>query len=217
MKTFLIGPCALALGLIATPLAAKPIAFAQGWTFMGEYGGRTMTEVQGYYAPGYRYSLGGGWIELEQEDGDFDRRVAYVRANALLRRWNLPAAQGNLFAWGGVGRATGSDFEGATTAANTGLQADYETRRVYASLRSDLQYSRRFAHRIDTVQLGWSPYAHEYDSIATWFLVQARHTTGELYDGVEPALVLRLFKGPVWVEIGGSSKGEVQAMFMLNY
>lgn len=217
MKSGILGLCALALGLIATPLAAKPIAFAHGWTLMGEYGGGGMNEAQLYYAPRYWYSLGGGRIELEQADGDFDRRIAYLRANALLKRWNLPQAQGNLFAWGGVGRATGSDFDGTTTAANTGFQADYETRRVYASLRSDLHYSRRFSHRIDTVQLGWAPYAHDYESLATWLVVQARHYTSGLYDGIEPALVLRLFKGPVWVELGGTSKGELQAMLMINY
>lgn len=212
-----IRPCALALGLMTTPALAKPIAYADGWTLMGEYGAGTMNEVQLFYAPTYRYSLGGGWIEFKQDDERFERRVVYARANALVKRWNLPQAQGNVFAWAGAGRATGTDFERTVTSGNAGFQADYETRRVYASARSDYHHNAEFTHRIDTVQLGWAPYAHDYDTVAAWIVVQARHYTGDIYDGVEPALLLRLFKGPVWLELGGTPDGEVQAMLMFNY
>jgi hypothetical protein len=39
-------------------------------------------------------------------------------------------------------------------AENAGGQADYETRRIYASLKTDLQRSLEFSYRIDTLQLG---------------------------------------------------------------
>lgn len=208
---------ALCFGLIAGPAMAKPIAYADGWSLMGEYGAGTMIEGQLFYAPKYWLSLGGGWIELEEEDGRFDRQITYARANVLLKRWNLPSAQGNLFAWGGVGRAKGSDFRGSTTSANLGFQADYETRRLYGSLRSDLHHSRQFSHRIDTLQLGWAPYAHDYESMATWLLVQVRDYSGDLYAGLEPALLVRLFKGPAWVEAGATADGHLQAMVMFNF
>ena len=216
MTRWIRGLGALALGLLAAPLAAKPIAYARGTTLMAEYGAGTMNEVQAFYAPRYWWSAGAGWLALDSEDGTLERDIVYVRANLLGKRWNLPGAQANVFVWGGLGRARGSDF-GSVGTRNVGAQVDYETRRVYASLRSDLHYSRRFSHRIDTVQLGWAPYAHDYESLATWLVVQARHYTSGLYDGIEPALVLRLFKGPVWVELGSTSKGELQAMLMINY
>lgn len=211
------GPCALALGLMTLQAQAKPIAYADGWTLMGEYGAGTMNEVQLFRSPTPRESFGGGWIELKQEDGRFEHRVTYARLNTLVKRWNLPAAQANVFAWMGAGRATGSDFEGSSPAGNVGAQADYETRRVYSSLRSDFYRSGEFAHRIDTLQLGWAPYAHDWDRLATWIVVQARNYTGDIYDGIEPALVLRFFKGPVWFEIGGTPEGEVQTMLMFNW
>ena len=211
-------PCvALCCAVASAAVQAKPIAYADGWSLMAEYGAGTMTEAQLFYAPTHWLSFGGGWIELEEEDERFDRRIAYARANVLVKRWNLPGAQGNLFAWGGAGRARGSDFDGTTTTANAGFQADYETRRVYASLRSDLHHGRHFSHRVDTVQLGWAPYAHDYDTVATWLLVQVRDYTGELYDGLEPALLLRLFKGPAWVEAGATTQGHLQAMVMFNF
>ncbi len=205
--------------LIAMPALglAKPIAFAKGTTVMAEYGAGTMNELQVFYAPRYWASLGGGWLELASEDGRKQRHVAYVRANLLGKRWNLPGAQANVFVWGGLGRATGNDFDGSTLARNAGAQIDFETRRVYSALRADLQESDRFSHRIDTLQLGWAPYAHDYDTLATWIVVQGRRYTGDLYRGTETALLVRFFKGGTWVEAGVTRDGKVQAMAMFNF
>jgi hypothetical protein len=209
---------AMALSALATTVVvAKPIAFARGTTAMIEYGAGTMNEAQVFYAPKYWWSAGGGRLELRSEDGSLRRRITYVRANVLAKRWNLPRAQANVFVWGGVGRAGGNDFGGSTIASNAGFQVDYETRRVYSALRSDLQRSDAFSHRIDTLQLGWAPYEHDYDTLATWLVVQGRHYTGGLYDGIEPALLVRFFKGGTWIEIGGTPGGRVQAMAMFNF
>ena len=197
--------------------AAKPIAFAKGTTVMAEYGAGTMNEVQLFHAPRYWYSIGGGWLELTSEDGSKRRHITYARANLLARRWNLPAAQANVFVWGGLGRATGNDFAGDTLARNAGAQVDYETRRVYAAFRSDLQESDRFSHRIDTLQLGWAPYEHDYDTLATWFVIQGRRYTGELFEGTETAFLVRFFKRGTWVEIGATTDGKLQAMAMFNF
>ena len=217
MKRVLSWLGASALALVAVPAIAKPIAFARGTTAMLEYGAGTMNEAQVFYAPKYWWSAGGGWLELASEDGILKRRITYARANVLAKRWNLPRAQANVFAWGGLGRATGNDFDGSTTAWTAGFQLDYETRRVYGAFRSDQQRSDHFSHRIDTLQLGWAPYEHDYDTLATWIVVQGRRYTGGLYDGIEPALLLRFFKGGTWVEIGGTPEGQVQAMAMFNF
>ena len=218
MQSFLRWAAMALLGLLPPMLAtAKPIAFAKGTTVMAEYGAGTMNEAQLFYAPHYWYSVGGGWLELTSEDGSRQRHVTYLRGNLLLKRWNLPGAQANVFAWGGLGRATGNDFDGSTLARNAGLQADYETRRVYGAFRSDLQESDRYSHRIDTLQLGWAPYKHDYDTLATWFVVQGRRYTGRIADGTETALLLRLFKGGTWVEIGATTEGRIQAMAMINF
>jgi hypothetical protein len=205
------------LGAMPSVAIAKPIAFANGKTVMAEYGAGTMNEVQFFYAPKYWWSGGAGWLELRSEDGHKQRHITYVRANLLAKRWNLPAAQANVFVWGGLGRAIGNDFDGGTLARNAGFQTDYETRRVYASFRSDLQESDRFSHRIDTLQLGWAPYAHDYNTLATWFVVQERRYSGDLFDGTETALLVRFFKGGTWVDVGATTDGKLQAMAMFNF
>jgi hypothetical protein len=203
--------------LFSVAAGAKPIAFQDGRTLMLEYGAGTMEEAQGFYAPRYWYSAGAGYVHLEQEDHRFRRDITYLRLNALVQRWNLSDAQANVFAWGGAGGAQGDDFDGERIAENAGGQLDYETLRFYGSLKSDWQHASTFAHRIDTLQLGVAPYRHRYDGVATWVLAQARHYTGGIYDGTEMALLLRVFRGPVWLEAGVTADRKLQSMFMFNF
>jgi hypothetical protein len=204
---------------LAAPLCtlAKPIAFADGTTVMAEYGAGTMKEIQIFYAPAYDYSVGAGHVELDSDETPKSRSITYARLNYLLHRWNLESAQANIFVWGGAGSATGNTFRGSEFAGNAGAQADFETRRVYASLKTDWQGASDFSHRIDTLQLGLAPYKHDYGGIATWFVVQARDYTGGLHRGTEWAALLRLFKGGTWVEAGVTNEGKIQAMTMFNF
>jgi len=207
-----------ALALLAlSPLAmAKPIAFARGKTVMAEYGAGTMNEFQAFYAPTYWSSVGVGWTELQSIDGTKRRSFTYLRGNLLAHRWNLPGAQANVFVWGGLGQASGNDFD-AELSREVGAQFDYETRRVYASFKTDLQESEHTSNRIDTLQLGWAPYKHDYDTLATWIVVQGRAYTGGISPGVEKALLVRFFKGGTWVEAGVTTDRKLQAMVMFNF
>jgi hypothetical protein len=209
--------CALALAALPLAAQAKPIAFAHGTTVMAEYGAGTMTELQAFYAPSYRYSFGGGHLALDGELDDRTRDITYLRVNYLPKRWNLPSAQANVFVWGGIGRASAGDDGSDLTTWNAGGQIDYETRRVYASLRTDHHESSAFSHRIDTLQLGLAAYPHETNGLAVWFVVQAREMTGGLTDGTEVAALLRLFRRNAWVEAGLTQDGKLQAMVMFNF
>jgi hypothetical protein len=210
--------CICACALVAVTNAyAKPIAFAHGTTVMAEYGAGTMNEAQVFYAPKYYLSLGGGVLSLDSDIDGRRRDITYLRANYLVKRWNMEAAQANAFVWGGAGQAWVSESDSHTFAWNTGAQLDYETRRVYGALKTDLHESPAFSARIDTLQLGIAPYKHDTNTLATWFVVQGRHYTGGIHDGVEWALLLRLFKRGAWVEAGSTTDGKLQAMAMFNF
>jgi hypothetical protein len=202
---------------VAAPLQAKPIAFAHGTTIMAEYGAGTMEEVQAFYAPYYWLSLGPGWLHLDSDAIGRTRDIRYLRVNYLVKRWNLEDAQANIFAWGGLGTATGSGFRGSELDREAGFQADYETRRVYASWVSDLHESNAYSHRVDTLQLGFSPYAHDYRDLALWFVLQGRAYSGQLHSGAEWAGLVRLFKGGAWIEAGVTGEGKPQIMMMFNF
>ena len=208
----------LALAVFTScPAAAKPIAFADGTTIMAEYGAGTMEEAQAFYAPYYWLSLGAGFLRLDSDVMPRTRNIHDLRVNYLVHRWNLDDAQANIFAWGGLGPATGNDFRGTVLDREIGFQADYETRRFYASWVTDLHESPAYSDRIDTVQLGFAPYAHDYEDLAAWFVLQARDYSGGIHDGVEVALLVRLFKGGAWVEAGVTQSGRPQVMMMFNF
>jgi hypothetical protein len=208
---------------VALPLAvlSKPIAFQDGWTVMAEHGTNTMREAQVFYAPKYWWSGGASYTKLIAEDRSFERETAGVQLNYLVKRWNLPAAQGNVFVWGGLRSARGFDAAGdysGLAASHLGAQADYETRSIYASVKTDWLRSSRFSHRIDTVQLGVAPYEHDYEDLAAWFVVQARRYTGGILPGkTEVIPMLRLFKGNFWIEAGVDRERRAQAMVMMNF
>ena len=217
MNLFRSALASLVLAGAGTMAHAKPIAFSHGTTVMAEYGAGTMSETQVFYAPKYFYSLGLGYLELESDIDGRRREITYARANYLLKRWNLEDAQANVFVWGGAGQAYVSESNDHTLAWNAGGQIDYETRRVYSSLKTDLHYSGEFTNRIDTLQLGIAPYEHDFDTLATWFVVQGRQYTGGIHEGTEWALLLRLFKRGAWIEAGVTDDGKLQAMAMVNF
>ena len=215
---------ALAVLAAVAPFAtsAKPIAFQDGWTVMAEYGTDTMREAQVFYAPRYWWSAGGSYTKIMDAQGRFEREMPGAQANYLVKRWNMPAAQANVFAWGGLASARGFDADGerfsgvATT--RVGAQADYETRRVYSSFKTDWFHSSRFSHRVDTLQLGVAPFEHDYEDLAVWFVVQARRISGDVMGGkTEWVPMLRLFKGNFWIEGGADRKGRAQLMVMMNF
>ena len=213
-----------AVGLMLTLSAmAKPIAFARGSTLMAEYGAGSMLETQAFYAPKYFYSAG---ISALRFDNSANWRTqTQVRVNYLAKRWNAPKSQANVFVYAGLGSAHDSTRQSGF-ASSVGVQADYETRWLYTSARSDFNQALGEGIRVDTLQFGVAPYAHDYKSVATFFLLQARDYHGQLagvtasapiYRGVEWAALLRVFKGNTWLEAGITQDRNLQAMLMFNF
>src|ERR1700723_2049662 len=110
MFRYFLGACAL---MMVAPAMAKPIAFADGTTVMAEYGAGTMQELQIFYAPRFDYSVGGGHVDFTSDIDGHTEHITYARTNWLAQRWNLDAAQANVFVWGGAGSATGNTFIGS--------------------------------------------------------------------------------------------------------
>jgi hypothetical protein len=235
--------CLVLTGNLLLPAAhARPIVLAEGTTVMGEYGAGTMSEFQAFYAPSYRYSLGVGYLKLNSHvdplpagttggghghgggavtaagQSDASHDISYVRVNYLPKRWNMESAQANVLVWGSLGQVNAWTADAWDFAWNVGGQLDYETRRIYASVRTDLYEASIASHRIDTLQLGLAPYKHDYNTLALWFVVQARQYAGEtIHEGTEISALLRLFTRKTWMEAGVTQDGRVQAMLMVNF
>jgi hypothetical protein len=230
IRTFFVTALTLtALATFAIPRAhAKPIAFADGWTFMHERDS-DMINTDLYYAPTHWFSLGPS-ISIVRADDDLTRRESSIfHTNFLLKRWNLTHAQGNLFAAVGVGRVKTIHDEidrrrpgqqrrevRTETTQHVTLQGDYETRQFYSSFKMDAHRAGSFLDRTDTVQLGFSPYAHDYEDLAVWFVGQVKKKRG-INNETESGAFVRLFKKNIWVEIGMTERRRSTLMLMINY
>lgn len=233
--------------LLCSPgVDARPIVFAQSTTVMAEYREGALAEAQVFYAPERNLSFGVGYLELDPAHVSTPHSTTYARFNFLAKRWNREAAQANIFLWGGIGGAyvgeryvpstasgeppsehdhgeppTGSDLIRIAPVQefswNAGGQVDFETRRFYASLKTDAHESPAFTHRADTVQVGFAPYAHDIDSLATWFIVSGRRYSGNMHEDTEVALLVRLFRKAAWIEAGATTDGKLQFMAMFNF
>lgn len=214
----------LLLALASAPLAAKPIAYQHGGTALYEYSPHRQ-ESQLFYAPDHRLSLGGGWLRLSPDaehghahgPGDYALDIGYLRANVLAERWNGPESQANLYYWGGLGVADTGEEPGLAAVPNAGLQADWETRRWYVSAQTDWHASFAFATGSSTVQLGIAPYLHDYDTLATWIVLQGQSFDGDMLEERSAALLLRFFWRSIWLEAGADQDGKPHGMLMLNF
>jgi hypothetical protein len=214
--------------LFAAPAFAKPISFSDGWTFMHERDSE-MIETDLYYAPKYWFSFG-PTVSIARADDKLTRRESQVmHANFLLKRWNMRNAQANVFASYGLGQTKTTRFspdattrdgfaalENRETVHHVVLQGDYETRQFYSSFKFDAHRTSSFLDRTDTAQIGFSPYAHDYDDLAVWFIAQVKKYRG-LNDKTEGGAFVRLFRKNIWVELGVTEGGKSQVMLMINY
>lgn len=207
------GLLALVAVAIATPSLARPISYAGGHMLMLEHE-PDVDRFSYAYSPSFRWSVSTGGVRASDLARSSELELGYVRASRLLHRWNLPAAQANAFAWGGLGQ--GRTALGNGLARHAGLQFDYETRRVYTSLVSELHEGDGWSHRFDTAAIGWAPYAHDIDRVATWIVLKGMRTTNAIDDDMKPAAVLRFFTTRWWLEVGADADGRPLANVMIN-
>jgi hypothetical protein len=117
------------------PMQAKPLSYVGGTMVMQE------NDETGYtlsldYTFNPHFALG---IYSKYEINQDEFWMAGPELNTLIKRWNLPDGQGNIFSMTGAGIARqGSDDQPAAWAV---LLADYETRRWFFSYEPRLTYA----------------------------------------------------------------------------
>ncbi len=186
---------ALALCLLSIPAFARPVSYPGGWTLMIK-NDVDANSIHMHYSPTADYSVGVRHEYLRGPKANADT----LAVNNLLKRWNMPAAQANLYLKSGVGMA----YDDGTyePAAYTGLATDWENRRFFTS------YENRFfwADDIDKfakhkARIGVAPYEGDYGDVHTWLMLQADYDAGQDDDFSLTPLV-RFFKGPALLEAG---------------
>ena len=201
------------LAFAIAPLAfCGPMGFKDSAMAMGDFS-PNWQEVFVNYALTPRDALGASTLYMRSDDESKNRQLADVTYTRLVKRWNMPQAQANIWFLGGLGYLTGNDFVGAKVMASPGIQVDYETTRVYASATARLYRADGINHDVASARLGFSFYEVDYDETQPWLVVEARRMTG-LSNSVEVTPMLRLIHNRFFFEVGVSNSSQGRFNFM---
>jgi len=204
-----------AAALLSLPAHSAPMGFKESWMAMGDL---SPNWREGFvnYAFTARDALGPALLYMRSDDKTQTREVAELTYTRLLKRWNLPHAQANVWFIGGIGAVRGNDFSGNRAMATPGIQVDYETTRVYASAFARLYRAEGVNHDYASARLGFSFYETDYDEVQPWLVVEARRMRG-LSDKMEITPMLRLIHNRYFVEAGVNNSRQLRFNFMYTF
>jgi len=200
----LLGP--LLLGMVATGADARPVSYPGGTTVMQELD-PMMGSLLLHYTPDRHYSIGGRVQRMREEEWT----MAGVQATWLAKRWNMPAAQANLYVAGLAGGAW-KDGDVLRPAGFVEAQADWENRRVMVMGMARLTHVSGGGDGgigtsdMQMARFGWAPYAGDYGDAHLWLFAQVRRTS-DARDEIVPAAVARIFYRTLLVEAGITDRG----------
>lgn len=191
---------------------AAPMGFKDSAMAMGDFS-PNWRESWVNYALTTRDAIGAGGLYMRSDDESKTRTLAEVNYTRLVKRWNLPHAQANVWFFAGAGSIRGNDFSGAKLAVAPGVQVDYETTRIYLAATTRLYRANDLNHDFASVRAGFSFYEVNYDEIQPWFIVEARRMRN-LSDKTEVTPMLRLIHNRYFVELGVNNSKQARANFM---
>jgi hypothetical protein len=192
----------------AQPVAARPVSWPGGITLIQELEPESVSGLL-HYTPNRHWSLGARIMHMR----DRERAVAGAQASWLVRRWNMPAAQANLYLSGmaGAGWDTGPDpagqVRGTRPAGFIEAQADWENRQVMVmAMTRLLDDGRDGVATMSMARAGFTPWVRDYGKVHLWLFGQVMHHGGS-DDRWQPALVGRIFYRSMLLEAGVTDQG----------
>ena len=189
-----------------------PMGFKESWMSMGDVS-PNWQEVFVNYALTARDAAGASALVMRSDDETKTRQFTEAIYTRLIRRWNMPESQANIWFIGGLGNITGNDFSGSKTMASPGIQVDYETTRIYVSATARLYRAQDLNHDFASARAGFSFYEVDYDQTQPWFILEVRRMRG-LTDKTEVTPMLRLIHNRYFVELGVNNASQARMNFM---
>lgn len=209
MRFSILLACAL-LFSAAAPAMARPITYPGGWSIMA-MNDPGMNALHLFYSPTASYSFGLNHEYMRKPKVHMEA----LQGNYLLRRWNMPDSQANLYLKAGAGLAHGSGE--SDPAVYGGLSADWENRRLFTSYENRfLRAGKTEKQALHTARAGIAPYKGDYGDLHTWLMLQVDYDAGEK-DSFSLTPLVRVFKGTVLAEAGYNLDNGVLFNLMLTY
>lgn len=192
-------------------IEARPVSYPGGLTLM-LMNDTDKNSVHAHYSPTSHISLGYKFEYWRENQFTFNG----IQMNNLIKRWNKPQSQANLYVKSAIGSAFSDKgkFENKNNISGfLGISTDWETQRYF------IAYENRFteAGKIDrffmqSIHLGITPYIGNYGDLHTWIMIKATDSSGD-NRGMDITPHFRFFKGIHLLEVGANLKGKA----MLNY
>lgn len=198
--------------LAATPASdAKPLSYVGGTMVMQENDETGHTLSLDYtFTPSEAFG-----VYIKQEENGKEIFMFTPEINTLLKRWNLPDGQGNIFNMSGAGVAT---YHGNNQPCLwTAFLADYESRRWYFSYEPRFVWDGDIEKSVwQRAYAGFAPYLANYDELNTWFLIRVDHHPAK-NDHFVVTPVIRFFYKTLWLELGYSSDNRVMVNWTVQF
>ena len=208
MKLKLYLTLTISLSFLVSNAFARPISYSGGTTIM-QNNDSIKNSIHVHYSPSYKYSVG--------YKGEYFRRdqiaLNGIQLNNLLKRWNMPGSQGNLYLKTSVGNANKSGKNALY--GFTGIAGDFETRKYFISYENRYYKSDGdiISHFRQSGRIGIAPYVANYGNLHTWLMLQVTHTPEFEGGEVITTPLVRIFKGAHLAEFGVSSNKR----FLFNF
>ncbi len=197
--------------LLAQDSLAMSVAYRGSVGLMG-WSSPSMTQLVANYSVTSGFAPAIEYFGLRGGVGN--REFYFPQADLLLKRWNNPGSQANVFANAGYGVEV-RDHR-ASGALNTELQVDWESRQYY--LDAELQAVRLVKsdpYNFGRFRVGFAPYLVEYDQLHSWLILQFERNSSVTAETTVTPLI-RMFYQNVLFEPGMSLKGEANFNFMIH-
>jgi hypothetical protein len=175
------------------PAQGKPLSYVGGTMVMQENDETGYTVTVDYtFHP--HFALG---VYAKEDIGGNDFFTIGPQLNTLIKRWNLPDGQGNIFSMTGVGVSRqGSNTQPAGWGS------------LYSGDIEKSFWQRGCA--------GFAPYLANYDQLNTWLLIRMdHHPAKEDHFVVTP--VVRFFYKTIWLEVGYSNNNHVMVNWTVQF
>ena len=190
---------------------AKPLSYVGGTMVMQENDETGHTLSWDYtFAPTEAFG-----IYIKQEENGKDIFMFSPEINTLLKRWNLPDGQGNIFNMSGAGIATyrGNNQPSLWTA----FLADYESRRWFFSYEPRFVYDGNIEKSVwQRAYIGVAPYLADYNQLNTWIMFRVDHHPAK-HDHFVATPLMRFFYKTYWLEIGYSSDQHIMVNWTIQF
>jgi len=211
MKTKTILFLIIALLAAGSLAEAKPLSYVGGLMIMQENDetGHTLsldytftpTEAVGLY--------------VKQDENGKDILMLSPEINTLLKRWNLPDGQGNIFNMSGAGIAYWR--HNTQPALWTAFLADYESRRWFFSFEPRFVYDGDIEKSVwQRAYIGIAPYLANYNELNTWIMLRVDHHPAK-HDHFVATPLLRFFYKTYWLELGYSSDQHIMVNWTVQF